>query len=93
MLADCAPFYPLLSGVKSGQRGNIHRMSKPQQPELARNRKGATDHDAAEMRAREGTTRVDPGGAGGLGPVPEENQPGHRPEVEQDKPTGPPNQD
>ena len=26
----------------------------------------------------------------GLGPVPEANQPGHHPEVEQDKPTGPP---
>ena len=25
-----------------------------------------------------------------LGPVPEENQPGHRPKVDQDKPTGPP---
>ena len=28
--------------------------------------------------------------ADGLGPVPEDNQPGHHPEVEQDKPTGPP---
>ncbi|HEX2148654.1 MAG TPA: hypothetical protein VHI31_00560 [Actinomycetota bacterium] len=67
-------------------------MSNPQQPELARNRKGATDQEGAEMRAREGTTRAEAGG-GNLGPVPEENQPGHHPEVEQDKPTGPPNQD
>jgi hypothetical protein len=28
--------------------------------------------------------------ADGLGPVPEDNLPGHHPEVEQDKPTGPP---
>lgn len=64
-------------------------MSKPQQPELARNRKGATDHDGAELRAREGTTRA-PAGGGETGPVPEENQPGHHPEVEQDKPGDPP---
>ena len=64
-------------------------MTKAQQPELARNRKGATDHDGAELRAREGTNRASPGG-GDIGPVPEENQPGHHPEVEQDKPEGPP---
>jgi hypothetical protein len=64
-------------------------MSKPQQPELARNRKGATDQDGAELRAREAATQVAAGG-GGLGPVPEANQPGHRPEVDQDKPSGPP---
>lgn len=65
-------------------------MTKPQQPELARNRKGSTDHDGPEMRAREGTTTVDRGDPGGVGPVPEENQPGHHPETEQDKPEGPP---
>jgi hypothetical protein len=64
-------------------------MSKPQQPELARNRKGATDHDGAELRAREGTIRAS-AGAGDIGPVPEENQPGHHPEAEQDKPSRPP---
>jgi hypothetical protein len=34
-------------------------------------------------------TKIDPA-AEGLGPVPEANQPGHHPAVEQDKPTGPP---
>lgn len=33
---------------------------------------------------------VDVTGGGGMGPVPEANRPGHRPEVDQDKPTGPP---
>lgn len=64
-------------------------MSKPQQPELARNRKGATDQAGTEMRAREGTSRASAGG-GDLGAVPEENQPGHHPKAEQDKPQEPP---
>ncbi len=44
---------------------------------------GAHDHDLCEMRR-------DQQDEGPQGPVPEDNQPGHHPEVEQDKPTGPP---
>ena len=56
-------------------------MTKPQQPELRRSERGATDDDSAKSRAG----KVSGKGAG-LGPVPEENQPGHHPEHEQDKP-------
>jgi hypothetical protein len=58
-------------------------MPKPQQPELRRSGLGSTDSDAAELRAGD---KPDSGDAGGLGPVPPENQPGHHPEDEQDKP-------
>lgn len=64
-------------------------MTNPQQPELARSRKGATSDDSAKSQ----TSRVKAGGTsepGPMGPIPEDNQPGHHPEVEQDKPTGPP---
>lgn len=63
-------------------------MTNPQQPELARSRKGATSDDSA--KAHVAGVRVDRDGPGPMGPVPEDNQPGHHPEVEQDKPTGPP---
>ncbi len=59
-------------------------MTKPQQPELRRTGYGATDQDSAEIRA--GGT---PPTGGDAGPVPEDNQPGHHPEVEQDKPEPP----
>jgi hypothetical protein len=61
-------------------------MTKPQQPELARNRLGATDQNSAEIRAEESK----PPQEAAFGKVPEENQPGHHPEQEQDKPTAPP---
>ncbi len=56
-------------------------MSKPQQPELHRSGKGATDPHSFK-------SDVDSPGAeqGNAGPVPPENQPGHHPEIEQDKP-------
>ena len=57
-------------------------MPKPQQPELRRSGKGSTDSDATEMRAGDELEGGDPR----LGPVPEENQPGHHPDNEQDKP-------
>lgn len=57
-------------------------MPKPQQPELRRSGKGSTDSDATEMRAGDELEGGDPG----LGPVPEENRPGHHPTTEQDKP-------
>lgn len=60
-------------------------MTKPQQPELRRTGLGSTDQDAAELRAGD-TMDENPGG---LGPVPEENRPGHHPEHEQDKPDPP----
>ena len=61
-------------------------MSKPQQPELHRSGKGATDPASAKANA-EVTGR--PGAVGAAGPVPEDNQPGHHPEQEQDKPVLP----
>ncbi|HEX2258759.1 MAG TPA: hypothetical protein VHJ40_03345 [Actinomycetota bacterium] len=57
-------------------------MPKPQQPELARSGRGATDQDSAKIKAGSGPVDADQP----VGPVPEENQPGHRPEKDQDKP-------
>lgn len=59
-------------------------MSNPQQPELARSRKTPhQDQDAvaAVVEGQRGTGADAP-----RGPVPPENQPGHHPEQEQDKP-------
>ena len=59
-------------------------MSNPQQPELARSRKTpALDPDAVAT-VLEG--QPDPGADAPRGPVPPENQPGHHPAEEQDKP-------
>ena len=61
-------------------------MPTPQQPELARSgRSEATPEKSAKTRTGGPTTAEGP-----AGPVPEENLPGHHPEVEQDKPTVPP---
>jgi hypothetical protein len=59
-------------------------MANPQQPELARSRRTpALDPDATEaVLSAEGTPTVDRP----RGPVPVDNQPGHHPPVEQDKP-------
>lgn len=59
-------------------------MANPQQPELARSRKTpALDPDATEaVLSAEGTPTEDRA----RGPVPVDNQPGHHPPVEQDKP-------
>ncbi len=59
--------------------------STPQQPELHRSGLGASDPKSAKGQ-------VDSPGAdeGNAGPVPPDNQPGHHPEQEQDKPQGPP---
>ena len=59
-------------------------MANPQQPELARSRRTpALDPDATEaVLSAEGTPTVDRA----RGPVPADNQPGHHPPVEQDKP-------
>ncbi len=61
-------------------------MSKPQQPELHRSGKGATDTASAKAAAEVGGN---PGAGGSAGPIPEDNLPGHRPEQEQDKPVTP----
>lgn len=57
-------------------------MTKPQQPELRRSGKGDTDQDGKELRAED---ELD-SGRSRLGPVPEENKPGHHPEDDEDKP-------
>ncbi len=64
-------------------------MVKPQQPELARSRKGTTDKDGKELRvdAPEFPRADDPNA-----PVPKANQAGHRPDDEQDKPDVPPHE-
>ncbi len=59
-------------------------MSNPQDPNLARSRKVPfQDQDAAANVADDAGALA---GKGRTGPVPEENQPGHHPPVEQDKP-------
>ena len=65
-------------------RGYAIRMSNPQQPELARSRKVPHQDQDAVAGAVEGQ-RVS-GGDAPRGPVPPENQPGHHPAEEQDKP-------
>jgi hypothetical protein len=62
-------------------------MAKPQQPELARSGRGATDPASAKAAAANTLPAERPGGNA---PIPEDNLPGHHPPVEQDKPTGPP---
>ena len=61
-------------------------MAKPQQPEIARSGRGAVDPAAV----KEQLTAPTPGGGenGDLGPIPEDQRPGHHPTVEQDKPSG-----
>lgn len=57
-------------------------MSNPQDPNIRRSGRGEVVQDAAKTR-RGGPTDE----SGETGPVPEENRPGHHPEIEQDKPT------
>jgi hypothetical protein len=57
-------------------------MTTPQQPEISRSRRGDVDPAAAKVR-RGGPTDE----KGNTGPVPEDNTPGHHPDVEQDKPS------
>ena len=63
-------------------------MAKPQQPELHRSGKGATDPASAKAKAEVSEPGADERGGGGRVPV--DNQPGHHPEHEQDKPDRPP---
>ena len=57
-------------------------MSTPQQPELRRSGRGATDEHNAKARAKEEAAQADEP----KGWVPPDNRPGHRPEHQQDKP-------
>ena len=60
-------------------------MSTPQQPELHRSQRGDSDPNMAAKSDVSAETKA-PAGDGGVAPVPEDNQPGHHPEQEQDKP-------
>jgi hypothetical protein len=55
--------------------------STPQQPELHRSGRGATDPESAKGQVD--SPAADEGDAG---PVPPDNRPGHHPDEEQDKP-------
>lgn len=57
-------------------------MPKPQQPEIRRSDYGATSDDSAKRKV--GVDKAAEEGAGA--PVPEDNQPGHHPEDDQDIP-------
>src|SRR5919206_4315363 len=59
-------------------------MSNPQQPELARSRKTPAQDQDAVAGVLEG--QQDVGADAPRGPVPVDNQPGHHPAEEQDKP-------
>jgi hypothetical protein len=59
-------------------------MGKPQQPELGRSGHTPVDQGRHAKEAIQGQGR--PGAEDATGPVPEDNQPGHRPDKEQDKP-------
>jgi hypothetical protein len=59
-------------------------MSNPQQPELARSRKTPAQDPDSVAGVLEGQDQ--PGASGPSGPIPVENQPGHHPAHEQDKP-------
>jgi hypothetical protein len=61
-------------------------MAKPQQPEIARSGRGAVDPSAVKEQLTAPTTGG--GENGDLGPIPEDQRPGHHPTVEQDKPSG-----
>jgi hypothetical protein len=59
-------------------------MSNPQQPEIRRSGRGEVVQDAVKTRNGGPTDE-----SGRTGPVPPDNQPGHHPDVEQDKPEPP----
>ena len=56
-------------------------MTKPQQPELRRSERGATDDDSAKVKADEAASK-----GADKGWIPPDNRPGHRPEHDPDKP-------
>lgn len=58
-------------------------MANPQQPELSRSRRTPLDPDSIASDLEAGSPPVEDEATG---PVPPENQPGHRPDHDQDKP-------
>jgi hypothetical protein len=61
-------------------------MSNPQQPEIRRSGRGETDQEGRrQTREQESFTKR----RGRSGPVPADNEPGHHPDHEQDKPEAP----
>jgi len=79
-----APSAPTGSRLRLASTGYPRLMSNPQQPEVARSRKTPAQDQDAVASAVDG--QPTPTTEGRTGPVPPENQPGHRPENEQDKP-------
>ncbi len=66
-------------------------MPNPQQPELARARRSdAVVESAAPGKATRRPSRRKAAAADAPGPIPEDNRPGHQPDVVPDKPTEPP---
>ena len=61
-------------------------MSTPQQPELRRSGRGQSDPAAAKSDVEANAVAKAPSGEPPMGAVPEDNQPGHHPETDQDKP-------
>ncbi len=61
-------------------------MSKPQQPELHRSSRGATDPASTKTHVTANDDTFDEPS----NKIPPDNQPGHHPEHEQDKPERPP---
>ena len=67
-------------------RGQTKGMAEhPQQQEIERSGRGDVDRKG---RTAAGQAKSDKSNSGRTGPVPPENQPGHHPEREQDKPAG-----
>jgi hypothetical protein len=62
-------------------RGRHRRVSTPQQPELHRSGRGASDPASAKSSPDNVSAEQE-----SFGPVPPDNTPGHHPEHEQDKP-------
>ena len=62
-------------------------MTKPQQPEIRRSELGETDQDGRRINRETDEAGTS---SGRTGPVPPDNQPGHHPDSDQDKPEGPP---
>jgi hypothetical protein len=75
---------PAGSGSLTAGDGYPSGMSNPQQPELARSRKTPAQDADAVAGVLDGQRDI--GADAPRGPVPAENQPGHHPADEQDKP-------
>jgi hypothetical protein len=78
------PALPQGAGSLTRGRGYLWDMSNPQQPELARSRKTPAQDQDAVATVLDGQRDV--GADAPRGPVPVDNQPGHHPAEEQDKP-------